>query len=308
MYNVGYIDGCFDLMHSGHMRVLQQARRRCQTLVVGVCSDAEIAAHKHSPPVVSEAERVALLRHVRGVDRVYPMAPYVPTVELLEELGADIYFHGEDMLDDASSAVYDAIVRAERYCTLKRTEGISTTAIISSLMQQQPIPMPAVSSLRFLANVMNDEWDPAAPLHTVVYVQGVFDMLHAGHAQLIEDAAKHGSWLLVGVLTQGGLESFPERLHKIAHCKGVSDVIPITQPTISEEFMKTWGVDLVARGSGHAGRERGVGSADYQHVEGTDRYLQIPSRWPDLCPEIWSKRINSDIANYERRRTMKQQI
>ena len=56
---VGYIDGCFDLMHIGHIRIIARARCLCKKLIVGVHNDAEIALYKGAPPVVQEAERYA---------------------------------------------------------------------------------------------------------------------------------------------------------------------------------------------------------------------------------------------------------
>ena len=42
----GYIDGCFDVMHSGHFNAIRQAKALCDVLVVGVHTDAEILKHK----------------------------------------------------------------------------------------------------------------------------------------------------------------------------------------------------------------------------------------------------------------------
>ncbi|CAE8608087.1 unnamed protein product, partial [Polarella glacialis] len=63
----GYIDGCFDIMHSGHYNAIRQARSICDVLVVGVHSDQEIAENK-SMPVMKENERYALLDHIKWID------------------------------------------------------------------------------------------------------------------------------------------------------------------------------------------------------------------------------------------------
>lgn len=79
-----YMDGCFDLMHSGHFNAVRQAKALGKVLVVGVHSDAEIALNK-GPPVMNEQERYAMVRACKWVDEVIEDAPYSPTIELLDE-------------------------------------------------------------------------------------------------------------------------------------------------------------------------------------------------------------------------------
>jgi ethanolamine-phosphate cytidylyltransferase len=64
-----YIDGCFDIMHSGHYNAIRQAKQLTDILVVGVHSDAEILKHK-GPPVMNEEERLATVRACKWVDEV----------------------------------------------------------------------------------------------------------------------------------------------------------------------------------------------------------------------------------------------
>jgi cytidyltransferase-like protein len=78
-----YMDGCFDLMHSGHFNAIRQCKIIGVTLVVGVHSDAEITRNK-GPPVMNEAERYAMVRACKWVDEMIEDAPYSPTVELLD--------------------------------------------------------------------------------------------------------------------------------------------------------------------------------------------------------------------------------
>lgn len=54
-----YVDGCFDLMHSGHFNAIRQAKALCETLVVGVISDEAILQNK-GPFIMNLAERVEL--------------------------------------------------------------------------------------------------------------------------------------------------------------------------------------------------------------------------------------------------------
>ena len=72
-----YMDGCFDLMHSGHFNAIRQAKSLGKVLVVGVHSDEEISRNK-GPPVMNEQERYALARSCKWIDEVVENAglPY----------------------------------------------------------------------------------------------------------------------------------------------------------------------------------------------------------------------------------------
>lgn len=67
---VGYLVSSFDLLNVAHLDVIDQAAARCARLVVGVLPDDEVELLTGRPPVVPLSERLALVRHVRGVDEV----------------------------------------------------------------------------------------------------------------------------------------------------------------------------------------------------------------------------------------------
>ena len=85
---VGYVDGCFDMMHSGHYNAVRQAKSLCDRLVVGIHSDACIKANK-GPPVMSQEERYSLLQHMKWADKIAFDVPYSPSCALLDKVGAD---------------------------------------------------------------------------------------------------------------------------------------------------------------------------------------------------------------------------
>lgn len=74
----GYLGGSFDLLNVAHLDVIKQARARCSRLVVGVFSDQQVGDLTGRPPVVPLEERVALVRHVRGVDEALVHDPDRP--------------------------------------------------------------------------------------------------------------------------------------------------------------------------------------------------------------------------------------
>ena len=145
-----YIDGCFDIMHSGHYNAIRQAKALTDVLVVGVHSDAEILKHK-GPPVMNNEERLATVRACKWVDEVVFDTPYDPSLKLLDDLHCDFCVHGDDASTTADGRdAYEAVKTAGRMKIVKRTEGISTTDLVGRLLlmtKQHHISVPLSPSL-----------------------------------------------------------------------------------------------------------------------------------------------------------------
>ncbi|KAM5352212.1 hypothetical protein ACJ41O_004935 [Fusarium nematophilum] len=132
-----YADGVFDLFHLGHMRQLEQAKKAFPntTLVVGVTGDHE--THKRKGlTVMSGAERAETLRHCRWVDEVIEDCPWIVTPGFLEEHKLDYVAHddlpyGADEGDD----IYQPIKEAGMFLVTQRTEGVSTTGLITRIVR-----------------------------------------------------------------------------------------------------------------------------------------------------------------------------
>ena len=82
-----YIDGCFDLVHVGHMNALRQAKACGDLLFVGLNGDEEVMRHKGTAPVMPEEERYIALSACKFVDEVIRNAPYELTEEWVRTLG-----------------------------------------------------------------------------------------------------------------------------------------------------------------------------------------------------------------------------
>lgn len=135
-----YADGIFDLLHLGHTNALKQAKQLFPNtvLIVGCCSDAVTHRYK-GLTVCSEAERYASLRHCRWVDDVVEDSPWVLTDDFLEKHRIDYVCHDALPYADASGDssdgdVYAALKRAGRFCATERTEGVSTSDIITRII------------------------------------------------------------------------------------------------------------------------------------------------------------------------------
>jgi rfaE bifunctional protein nucleotidyltransferase chain/domain len=97
---VVFANGCFDLLHAGHIRYLQSARNLGDLLILGINSDACVAALKGSGrPLQPEAERAEILASLDCVD--YVLLFDAPTVDgILEELKPDIHAKGTDYTEE----------------------------------------------------------------------------------------------------------------------------------------------------------------------------------------------------------------
>ncbi|CAA7618545.1 Bifunctional protein HldE (Includes: D-beta-D-heptose 7-phosphate kinase; D-beta-D-heptose 1-phosphate adenylyltransferase) [Candidatus Terasakiella magnetica] len=93
---VGFTNGCFDLLHPGHVSILTQAKAACDRLVVGLNSDASVQRLKGpTRPVQSEASRATVLSSLATVDLVVIFGEETP-LSLIETLRPDVLIKGAD--------------------------------------------------------------------------------------------------------------------------------------------------------------------------------------------------------------------
>lgn len=93
---VVFTNGCFDLLHPGHVRLLEAARGRGDVLVVAINSDSSVRRLKGPQrPVLPEQERAAILASLAAVDAVTIFSEETPS-ELLTRLLPDILVKGSD--------------------------------------------------------------------------------------------------------------------------------------------------------------------------------------------------------------------
>lgn len=132
-----YADGVFDLFHLGHMRQLEQAKKSLPnvTLVCGVPSDEETHRRK-GLTVLSDKQRCETLLHCKWVDEVIPNAPWCVTPEFLEEHKIDYVAHDDlPYASGDSDDIYKPIKELGKFLTTQRTEGISTSDIITKIIR-----------------------------------------------------------------------------------------------------------------------------------------------------------------------------
>jgi len=94
-------NGCFDLLHAGHVRLLEAARAEGDLLIVALNSDASVRRNKGAGrPLVAERERAEALEALEAVDRVVLYAEDTPA-EMIAALLPDVLVKGADWSQDA---------------------------------------------------------------------------------------------------------------------------------------------------------------------------------------------------------------
>lgn len=294
-----YMDGCFDMMHYGHCNALRQARALGDQLIVGVVSDAEIIANKGPPvtPLHERLIMVNAVKWVDEVIPEAPYAITEEFMKkLFDEYKIDYIIHGDDpcVLPDGTDA-YAHAKKAGRYKQIKRTEGVSSTDIVgrmllcvrersiteknhnhSSLQRQfsngHSPKFEAGASAATASGTRISHFLPTSrrivqfsngrgpgPDSHIVYIDGAFDLFHAGHVEILRLARDLGDFLLVGIhtdqtvsATRGShrpIMNLHERSLSVLACRYVDEVIIGAPWEISKDMLTTFNISLVVHGT-----------------------------------------------------------
>ncbi len=134
---VGFTNGCFDILHKGHVAYLAQARTWCDRLVVGVNSDASVRALKGEGRPVNDLEsRALVLASLRSVDLVAPFEEPTP-LRLIEAARPDVLIKGADYTED--EVVGGDLVKSwgGEVKLAEIVDGYSTTAAIARIAKKE---------------------------------------------------------------------------------------------------------------------------------------------------------------------------
>lgn len=139
-HSIVFTNGCFDLLHRGHIRSLEFAANQGNILVVGVNSDHSVALNKgEERPILPEEDRIELLASIEMVDFVVPFDGETPR-DLIEELQPDVLVKGEDW--KGRNIVGREVVEEQggRVAFAPLEQGISTTKIIERIREGGKVP------------------------------------------------------------------------------------------------------------------------------------------------------------------------
>ncbi len=131
---VVFTNGCFDLLHLGHVRYLEEARSLGDALIVGVNTDDSVKRLDKEPtrPVTPEGDRAALVAALACVDRVVLFAEDTP-LELITALQPDILVKGGDYRLEEIVGREVVMARGGAVQVIPLVPGYSTTALLARI-------------------------------------------------------------------------------------------------------------------------------------------------------------------------------
>ena len=128
-----FTNGCFDILHVGHVRYLREARSLGDALLVAVNSDRSVRALKgEGRPVMNESERAELLAALAAVDFVTVFDEESPR-SLIADLLPDVLVKGGDYALDEIHGREEVEAAGGRVVALPFVEGASTTGIVERI-------------------------------------------------------------------------------------------------------------------------------------------------------------------------------
>jgi len=128
---VAFTNGCFDVLHPGHISLLDQARRTADRLVVGLNADVSVRRLKGSGrPIQGEVARATVLAAVKSVDAVVLFASDTP-LELIDTLQPDVLVKGGDYTVETVVGAEETMGRGGRVVLAQILSGHSTTDTVT---------------------------------------------------------------------------------------------------------------------------------------------------------------------------------
>lgn len=170
---VVYIAMCADILHPGHLNIIQEGTKR-GLVVVGLLTDEAMASYKRRP-VMSFDQRRTVVESIKGVDRVTPQTTldYRPN---LRKLKPDYVVHGSDwrtgVQADTRQQVIDTLAEwGGELIEPDYTQGVSTTQLIDQIKN-----MPSDPSLQSLVQgdipAVDLDAGPLHPINSVAHSDG----------------------------------------------------------------------------------------------------------------------------------------
>lgn len=132
---IGFTSGVFDILHTGHVTFFEQAKNKCDILVVGINSDSSVKAYKGDKrPLVGEMDRLKVVAALSNVDYVF-LFEERRNSKNLELLQPDYYFKAGDYTPDQLTSASIIQDKGGEVVILPAVEGISTSKFIEKIVK-----------------------------------------------------------------------------------------------------------------------------------------------------------------------------
>ncbi len=131
-----FTNGCFDILHAGHVEYLQKAKTKGDILVVAVNSDASVKRIKgNQRPIIQQADRGKILAGLASVDYVVIFNQDTP-LETIKAMKPDVLIKGADWKINKIAGADFISGYGGKVQTVKLTVGRSTTNIINAILKK----------------------------------------------------------------------------------------------------------------------------------------------------------------------------
>lgn len=135
-YSIGFTNGCFDLLHEGHINFLEKAKSKCNYLVVGLNSDKSIKKIKgNKRPILNLKQRKRIIKSVKYVDKVMVFNQETP-INLIKKIKPDVIFKGGDYKKENVVGYNFQKERNKSVKIISFIDNVSTTKIINKLIKK----------------------------------------------------------------------------------------------------------------------------------------------------------------------------
>ena len=130
---IGFTCSTFDLFHAGHVLMLEEARKQCDFLIVGLQTDPSIDRPEKNKPVQGVFERWAQLKACKFVDQIIPYANESELLDLLQSFTIDVRILGAEYKDKAFTGGH---LKMDYYFN-ERKHSFSTTELRQRVVEAE---------------------------------------------------------------------------------------------------------------------------------------------------------------------------
>lgn len=127
---IGFTCSTFDLFHAGHLLMLEEARKQCDYLIIGLQTDPTIdRPTEKNKPVQSVFERFVQLKACKYIDEVIPYATEKELVDILLSYPINVRILGDEYQDKEFTGKYECISKGIEFYFNRREHSFSTTEL-----------------------------------------------------------------------------------------------------------------------------------------------------------------------------------
>ena len=192
---VVFTNGCFDIIHPGHIDLLARARALGTRLVVGINSDKSVRAIKGANrPFIGETDRKEILQSLRMVDEVRIFDETTPA-RLIEEIKPDVLVKGGDWAENEIVGADYVLKNGGKVFSMPLKEGFSSSRIVEKIKNENALENIVSVAIQTENSLIKNSFDEH--LHLIQEVSQTLNSQISDCAEILFDALKKGNKILI---------------------------------------------------------------------------------------------------------------